>query len=227
VRVQLVCIPSNDTAFAAHANDALLRVGAWLGPAAVAEELQRQLQEHYPGAVVRPREALADVGMDRQIVWYVTNRAYRSRISASVEVPAPRDFVFHAYVERVPEWQTAVALREIRRTPGLIGSEWGGTWEFLGRRANGVFRLVEADPPHAVRFEVTGMGARVWYDTSFTPSAAGTIVRVVGDYDLPEGILPKIVDRLFVERGIQRQIDNAHLALVELCRRQMEIRAAG
>jgi hypothetical protein len=226
VRIQLVCIPSSDTAFAAHAGELLLRVPAFLTPVAAAEDLQRRLQELYPGAVVRPREALADVGTDHQIVWYVTNRDYRSRIAASIEVRAPRDLVFDAYVMRIPEWQTAVRLREVRLTPALIGSEWTATWEFLGRKLDGVFRLTEVDPPLAVRFEASGMGVRVWYDTSFTPTATGTTVRVVGDYDVPDGILPKIVDRLFIERGIQRQIDNAHAALAELCRLEVERQAA-
>jgi hypothetical protein len=222
VRVQLVCIPSSDAEFAKHANEALARVPVWLAPAAAAEDLQRRLQGHYPGAIVRPREALADVGGSPETVWYVTNRAYRTRIAASVEVPGPREFVFQTYVERVTEWQTAVRLDLLRLTPDLVGSEWTAHWEFLGRRLQGHFRLVEADPPHSVRFEASGMGVRVWYDTSFTPSAGGTIVRVVGDYDVPDGILPKIADRLFIERSIQRSIDGAHAALVAICRRDME-----
>ena len=219
--VTLVCIPSTDKAFAAVANEALTHVPPWLTSQAAAEDLQRRLQSTYPGAVVRPREALAEVSTDRETVWYVTNRAYRSRISAQVDVPGTRESVFHIYVERVPEWQTAIKVHEIRITPELVGSEWAASWEFLGRRSAGSLRLVEADPPHSVRFEANGMGIRVWYDTSFTQTPAGTTVRVVGDYDVPDGILPMLVDKLFIERSIQRQIDGAHAALRELCCREI------
>jgi hypothetical protein len=222
VRIQLVCIPSSDTAFAAAAHEALIHVPPWMSQPAGAEDLQRRLQASYPGAVVRPREALAEVSTTREIVWYVTNRAYRSRIAAIVEVPAAREAAFQTYVERVTEWQTAVRLKEVRLTPEFVGSEWAVRWEFLGRATDGVMRVVEADPPNSVRFEATGHGIKVWYATSFTPSPGGTIVRVVGDYDLPDGILPKIVDRLFIERGIQRQIEAAHKSLAELCRMDVE-----
>ena len=142
-------------------------------------------------------------------------------------MPAPRDLAFRVYVERVAEWQTAVRLRPRHLAPGLVGSEWTATWGFLGRSATGVFRLIEADAPHSVRFEASGMGIHVWYDTSFTTSRTGTVVRVVGDYDVPDGIVPRIVDRLFMERGIQRQIDQAHDAFVALCAQAVTEAATG
>jgi hypothetical protein len=161
------------------------------------------------------------MGTQREIVWYVTNRAYRSRIAARMEVPVPPEVAFSIYVERVTEWQTAIHLRPIRLTPEIVGSEWSAGWQFLGRRSEGVLGVVEADPPSSIRFEASGMGITVWYHTSFTPSPRGTIVRVVGDYDLPDGIVPKILDRLVIERSIQRQIEGAHQALVKLCSRDV------
>ena len=221
VRAQLVCIPSSDLAFAAEAHEALARVPPWLSQSAAVEDLQHRLQATYPEAVVRPREPLAEVGANGDSVWYVTRRAYRSRIAASVDVAVPQEVAFTIYVERVTEWQTAVHVRALRLTPDLVGSEWSAGWEFLGRRNEGVLRIAEADPPNSVRLEASGMGITLWYHTSFTPSASGTTVRVVGDYDLPDGILPMIVDRLFIERGIQRQIDGAHKAFVQLCRLEL------
>jgi hypothetical protein len=216
-RLRLVTIPTADTAFAAHAETLLAEFPAGVEPPAILEAFQRRLQSRFPGAVVRPREDLADVSAGGEVVWYATNRAYRSRIVATLDVPAAPDLAFEVYVHRVAEWQTAVRLRPRHLTANLVGSEWSASWGVLGRSAGGVFRLVQADPPHAVRFEASGMGIRVWYDTSFSPSRGRTVVRVVGDYDLPDGLLPKVVDRLFVERSIQRQIDQAHDAFVALC----------
>ena len=225
-RPRLVTIPGSDTALAAHAHDILAATSPDLPLEAARDLLQRGLQERYPGAVVRPRDDLASMGMENDVVWYVTHRAFRSRIAASLEIPVAPELVFQNYVERFAEWQTAVRLRLRHMTRDLTGSEWAGTWEFLGRRVEGVFRIVEADRPHSVRFEASGMGARVWYDASFTPTAIGTLLRVVGDYDVPDGILPKLADRLFVERSIQRQIDVAHRALVALCLRDEAAPAA-
>lgn len=226
-RLRLVTIPSGDTAFATFAQTVLDDLSAGQPAATLMEEVQRRLQTRYPGAVVRSREQLADVGGGDEIVWYATNRAYRSRITATLDVAAPRDLVFHVYVGRVVEWQTAVKLQPRRLEPELRGSEWSARWSFLGRNITGAFRLVEADIPHSVRFEANGMGVRVWYDTSFTPSRGGTVVRVVGDYDVPDGIVPRIVDRLFMERSIQRQIDHAHDAFVALCEQAVAEWAAG
>src|SRR5205823_1134886 len=67
------------------------------------DELQRRVQIRYPGALVRPRESLADVGHTPETVWYVTNRPFASRLSADLEVPVPVDVAFRIYVERVVE----------------------------------------------------------------------------------------------------------------------------
>jgi hypothetical protein len=225
-RPRLITIPSANHDLATYAQDVLSAIPEDVRLHELRDLLQRGLQARYPGAVVRARDDLAELGNESEVVWYVTHRAFRSRISASLEIPGPPDFVFRTYVERVPEWQTAVRLRPSHMTPDLAGSEWTATWEFLGRRVHGVFRIIEADPPYSVRFEAAGMGIRVWYATSFTPSARGTVVRVVGDYDLPDGFLPKIVDRMFVERGIQRQIDGAHATLKALVTRDVAKTAA-
>src|SRR2546422_282263 len=104
--------------------------------------------------------------------------------------------------------------------PRLVGSEYAAYYELFGRLVEGRLVLVDADPPRSVRFEANGMGIRAWYMTSFAESLAGTQLTVVGDYDVPIRILPKIADRLFVERTIQRQIHAAHKALLELCLRE-------
>jgi hypothetical protein len=225
-RIRLVTIPSADHAFAARAQALLATLPSAISPVSAIEALQRSLQQEYPGAVVRPRDDLAEVGSAGEAVWYATHRAYRSRISASLVVPVRPEAAFRIYVERFAEWQTAVRLRPRELTPAYAGSEWVATWEFLGRRIEGTFRVVEADPPHSVRFEASGTGVTLWYHTSFTLSAGGTELRAVGDYDMPDGLLPRIADRLFVERSIQREIDAAHVALLALCRREVAESAA-
>ena len=79
-------------------------------------------------------------------------------------------------------------------------------------------RIIDADPPWSLTTEAGGSGIRVWYVTRFAPSSAGgTVVSVEGDYDLPEGIVPRIADRLFIERAIDRDIEAAHATFASLC----------
>jgi hypothetical protein len=220
VTVRLICIPSSDSAFAAAVDAALAAATAESPDKLMPDELQRRVQVRYPGALVRPRESIAAVGHTPETVWYVTNRPFASRLSADLEVPVPVELAFRIYVERVVEWQNAVRLRPIRLMPRLVGSEYAAHYELFGRVVEGRLVLVGADPPRSVRFEANGLGIRAWYMTSFAPSALGSRLTVVGDYDVPIRILPKIADRLFVERTIQRQIDAAHQALLELCWRE-------
>ena len=127
MRVTLVCIPSerhdgsrkSRTRRCAH-------VPPWLTAAAAAEDLQRRLQATYPGAVVRPREALAEVSTDHEVVWYVTNRAYRSRISAQVDVPGSRESVFQSTSSACRSGRPRSRSSEIRITPDLVGLGVGG-----------------------------------------------------------------------------------------------------
>jgi hypothetical protein len=229
-RPRLVCIPSNDAAFAAHAHDLLAALPNDEDGHPSRAEFERRLRERYPSAVVRAQEPLARLHASDAVTWYATNRTYRSRISAIVDVAAPQPFVFEVYVRRFPEWQVAVELEPIGPDGGLadgiVGSEFAARYELFGRGFQGRFRVIDADPPHSVRVEATGTGGiRVWYATSFSAWGAGTRVHVVGDYDVPLVLLPR-VQRLVLGRVITRDIDRVHAALRELCEREATAQAA-
>ncbi len=222
-RPRLVCIPSADLVFAAFAEDLLSTLPPELEDEAAVEELQRRLRVRYAGAVVRPRDALAEVVSNLETVWYVTHRPFRSRIYKTVSVALRVEDAFHVYVDRVADWQTAFRLRAVNIEPAIVGSRYVAVYEFFGRTLEGRFEIVAADPPRSVRIEADGAGVRVWYATTFTATPGGTLIEVVGDYDLPDGLLPRVADRLFVERAIQRQIDGAHQSLRELAARVAEM----
>jgi hypothetical protein len=213
----LICIPSSNARFATRAQsvlDELLRAEPEL---CTPEEFQRRLRTSFPGSVVRVRHPLAELVIEDAPVWYVTDRAFRSRIDLTIELDVPQQTVFEVYVRDVVEWQTALRLAPVRLLPGLVGSEWTASWQIVGISVHGTLRLVEADPPHSVRFEAGGGGVRAWYDTSFVATeSGGTRLMVAGDYDLPAGLLGRIADRIVVESIIRRQIDGAHAELVEL-----------
>ncbi|HET7028054.1 MAG TPA: SRPBCC family protein [Candidatus Limnocylindrales bacterium] len=221
VRPRLVCIPSTDAEFAADATALLARLfDAAHDEAFVRAELERRLRASYPGAVVRPQEPLARMAESDELIWYATKRTYQFRIAASFDVSAPPDVAFGVYIDRFPEWQRAVSLRPIEPTRRLVGREFAATYMLFGMAFEGRFRVIDADPPRSVRVEAVGSGGiRVWYITSFEPSGNGTHLDVLGDYDVPPILFPRL-QRLVLERVIGRDIDRAHADLRELCARE-------
>jgi hypothetical protein len=218
--IRLVCIPSSDMDFAGFARAALAALPPAPSPEALRATFEQRLRERYPAATVRPQEGLATLGPREGAVWYVSNRPFQSRIAGSVDVSGAPELVYHIYVERWPEWQTGVELR-LRGSPTpLIGREYSATYKLVGWTFEGIFRVVDADPPRSVRVEAIGVrGIRVWYATTFRPSPRGTTVDVVGDFDVPEGLVPGL-QRLVLERLIGVDIERSHAALADLCERE-------
>jgi hypothetical protein len=217
--IRLVCIPSSDVDFAAFARAALAALPPAASPESLRATFEQRMRERYPAATVRPQEGLATVGR-QGVVWYVSNRPFQSRIAGSVDVPGAPELVYHIYVERWPEWQTGVELR-LRGSPTpLIGREYSATYKIVGRTFEGIFRVVDADPPRSVRVEAIGVGGiRVWYATTFRASKRGTTVDVVGDFDVPAALLPGL-QRLVLERLIGVDVERSHAALADLCERE-------
>jgi len=216
-KVRLVCIPSADFYFGAHARELLAGIDVRLSPDAARAEFERLLRLRYEAAVVRPQDPLAARGPVDEMVWYATNRRFKSRISTMVEIPAPPEVVFPVYVDRFPDWQPALKLERVDGARGKSCAEYVATYELLGRRLEGRFTVVDADPPRSVRVEGKGIGGiRLWYATTFRPIETGTSVRVDGDYDIPGTMLPGFAVRV-IEAAVRREVDRAHATLREFC----------
>jgi hypothetical protein len=213
---RIVCIPSSDAEFAARVRGTTARMPRGLDDGAALAWLQHELRRSYPAAAVRAREDLARIG-PADPVWYVSRREYGSRIDTGVCVRLPQAVAFRLYVERVADWQTAVNLRPVHLSPKIVGNEYEAHYAFLGRRVRGRFRILAADPPSSLAFEAEGSGIQVWYRTSFVADGDVTLVSVKGDYQLPDGLVSRIADRLVVERTITRDIERANASFVALC----------
>ena len=225
-RPRLVCIPSNDVAFAKHAAALFEGMATKAAGVIATESFADLLRLSYPTVIVRERHELADLSPHDGPVWYVIRRAFASRISASIEIPADHATVYATYVERMPEWQVAVRLRAKPSGPASAGVEYSAEYDFMGRKLRGRMRIVDASPPWAVRVEAEGMGVNVWYVTTFRPTLTGTRIDVVGDYVLPTRFIPAAVERLVVERRIASDIERSHLALRDVSVRQQALIAA-
>jgi hypothetical protein len=217
---RLVCIPSADREFATSAV-ALLDTLAESehGEEVVRGSLETLLRRRYPTAVVRERDPLAEIGLEKAPVWYVTRLPYRSRLVASVAIEAPVELVFGVYTqpERIPDWQTAVHVTPLVSRPELVGNEYLARYKVVGKLVQGRFRIVDAEAPSYLRVEAQGLGIRLWYATTFTPTGPHTRIDVDGDYDVPSNALAHLADRLFIEKAVQRDVDYAHANLKALC----------
>ncbi|HYM83771.1 MAG TPA: SRPBCC family protein [Candidatus Dormibacteraeota bacterium] len=217
---RLVTIPAADFAFRADVMAAAARIPDWLSGDEAMRWLEAELRRGHPTAVVRAQEELARPYPDAEPVWYVFQRRYATRIEKRVSVPLPPERAFELYAGRVVEWQSAVELTPLRVTPELVGDEYDACYRLLGREFHGRFRIVDADPPRRLTTEAGGSGIRVWYVTRFSATAGGTLVSVDGDYELPDGVIGRIADRLHIERMIERDIESAHASFVALCERE-------
>lgn len=169
---------------------------------------------------MRPREGIASFGQTDDLVWYVTRRRYGSRIAKKVEIAAPQPFVFNVYVDRFADWMVGLRVERTELKPGIVGTEYRASYELFGRTLEGRFRVVEADPPRSVRVEAKGVGGiQLWYVTTFQPTEKGTLVAVLGDYDLPARLVPG-VGKAF-EQVIGHEIDRAHRSLRAFCEREL------
>ena len=223
---RLVCIPRRDATFAAHANQVAARIPVALSEDAALAWFAVELCRLYPTAVVRKQTDLAR-GERTEVIWYATLRGHPFRIDLTIHVPLPPTRAFDVYVGRVTEWQTAVALTPTRISPELVGTEYEATYRLLGHTYRGTFRVLAAERPRRITLEASGSGISLSYTTTFddggreeshaSPGEGGTIVRVQGDYSLPDTLLARVADRLGLERAIARDIERANEAYLRLC----------
>jgi hypothetical protein len=215
--VRLVCIPSGDVAFRTFARTILAELGDRGSDEALAE-FHHRLRAVYPAATVRPQERLGTLAPN-STVWYATNRAYASPIAAIVDMAAPLRLVYETYVERMPEWQARLRLRPLARADGRV-TQYATAYDVFGKTFEGVFRVVEATPPHSVLMEAIGTASvRVWFAATFLPSARGTVIHVYGGYDLPSGLFQGVT-KFALDHFIARDIERSHERLVALCERE-------
>lgn len=216
---RIVCIPSTDATFVADVGKVADRIPGALEATDALAWFTAELHLALPGATVREQDALASVkGMPP--VWYVSRRRNQFRIDKHVWVPLPEIAAYRVYVERMAEWQTAVRLVPARSNQAVVGAEYDAVYAFLGFQYTGRFRVLAADPGRSVSIEAGGSGITVWYIASFRPERGGSLVRVRGDYELPENLFARIADRLGVERTISRDIDRANESYRALCERE-------
>jgi len=216
VPARVVAIPTTDAAFAAEAERIAARIPDGLSADEALHWFRLAIRRSSPSAVIREQEPLATLDPTRP-VWYVSRSEPHFRIDASIWVPLAPEEAWHCYVERLSEWLQVVELTP--RTPHgpVVGREYDVVYAFFGSHWHGRMRILTAEPGRSVSVEIEGTGFMVWWITAFGQERGRTLVRVTGDYELPQNLAARVADGVWIEGEIGRDIERANAAYRALC----------
>lgn len=149
-----------------------------------------------------------------------------NHIESAIDIDAPPEAVFPELVDlhRLDRWSTITVSHEGSTDTLQAGHEFKQTIRIAGINLQTEWRCVESDPPRAVAYEATALGGgRVEMRQTVAPTATGSRVVLTVDYDLPGGFLGDLLDRLYVERRNEREVEHSLQNLKDL----VEHRPAG
>jgi uncharacterized membrane protein len=129
------------------------------------------------------------------------------RMTAHFDAPIEQVFALAIDRARLPEWNVNYdEAPEASGPPDQVGTRLHGTIKLLGRKMEGTAEVVEVDAPRLYRTESAEADKKLSITYRFTPASAGTDAELISDYELPAGVFGKVVDRLFIERSVERDL---------------------
>jgi uncharacterized membrane protein len=128
-------------------------------------------------------------------------------MTAHFDAPIEQVFALAIDRARLPEWNVSyVEAPEMDGPADKKGTHIHGTIKVLGRKMEGTAEVVEVDPPRLYRTEATDADKKLSVTYRFTPANGGTDAELVSDYEVPAGVFGKVVDRVFIERSVERDL---------------------
>jgi uncharacterized membrane protein len=129
------------------------------------------------------------------------------RFTEHFEAPVEQVFDLAIDYKRLPEWNVSyVAVHEVTGPPDKVGTRIHQTLRLLGRNMEGWAEIVEFERPRLIKLTGTSaQGGTLTTTYRFTPMQTGTDIEILLDYELP-GIFGEVADKLFVQKGIERDI---------------------
>lgn len=120
-------------------------------------------------------------------------------------------FGYAVRTDRLPTWLTLlVGLSAADDRLDTVGAAFTGDLRLGGTHLVTTWTVVEVAPPRKLRFSGSaddGSSADLWF--RFARWNEGAEVRFELDYELSGGFLSTVVDRLFVERAIARDLKHS------------------
>jgi uncharacterized membrane protein len=133
------------------------------------------------------------------------------RISAHLEAPIDRVFELATDFKRYPEWNVNyVEVPKVLGPTQQLGTRIETTTKLLDRTLTGWSEITEIDQPRQLQLSgVSREGGRLTVEYRFTPIGLTTDAEVQIEYELPAGPFGKVVDRLFIERAVERDLHHS------------------
>jgi len=129
------------------------------------------------------------------------------RMTAHFDAPIEQVFALAIDRARLPEWNVNYdEAPEMSGPADQVGTRIHGAIKLLGRKMEGTAEVVEVDVPRLYRTESAEADRKLSVTYRFTPASAGTDAELISDYEVPAGVFGKVVDRLFIERSVERDL---------------------
>ena len=142
-----------------------------------------------------------------------------AKIRRDIEVRATPEEAFEALIDwsRLSDWSTVTISHDGADRGSGVGDEFDQQLRIAGVPLRTHWRVVEFQPPRSLTYEVTAMAAgRMTLRQEVSPSGEGSRVEFDVDYDLPGGFLGEALDRVYVERRNEREVEHSLRNLKDL-----------
>jgi len=127
-------------------------------------------------------------------------------IHHEVRIAAPIEHVFAlaCQLERQPEWDPYMELRNVSGPIDKVGSTWDSTLKVLGHEFKSKGTVVEAEPRRLIHVHgvAENGGTSDWF-YRFEPAGDGTLGSLDIDYEVP-GVVAGVIDRLVYHGALDR-----------------------
>ena len=131
-------------------------------------------------------------------------------IRGHVDAPIEQVFDYSVDFSRTAEWNVSVVEMEPGPPLAKVGDHFKGKMKFLGRVYEGEGEVTAIERPRMFAFVSTSpMGGHQNWTSHLEPSGTGTDIESEVEYEVPGSILGSIADMLFVERQVQRMLDQS------------------
>lgn len=144
-------------------------------------------------------------------------------IERTIDIQASPEAVFKELIDlhRLDRWSTITESHEGPTTTLESGDEFKQSVRVAGIKLPTEWRCIECDPPNVVAYEATAAGGgRLNMRQVVVPVGGASRVELSVDYDLPGGFLGDVLDRLYVERRNEREVEHSLQNLKDLVESQ-------
>ena len=142
-----------------------------------------------------------------------------AKFTRDIEIRTGPEEVFEALESwsLLHEWSTVTHSHTGADRCGGVGDEFDQQLRVARIPLQTHWRVVEFEPPESLAYDVTAMaGGRMALRQQVVPTGEGSRVVFDVDYDLPGGFLGAALDRAYVERRNEREVEHSLQNLKDL-----------